>query len=150
MGRLLGYRYTDTRDILVYGELVDIDGSGGHFSSDQPLGTKPTLYLTLTPARVKNFMLENVRFYMNPTNNVTYELYLLEGSYANIVESSSSVVFDSLGGKTKGSRYISIRGNQLPIEVNLAEAGRLYYLIDWSADPGVTPGYIVVRGRVLA
>jgi len=63
---------------------------------------------------------------------------------------SSSVVFDSLSGKTKGSRYISIRGNQLPIEVNLAEAGRLYYLIDWSADPGVTPGYIVVRGRVLA
>ena len=95
-------------------------------------------------------MLENIRFYMNPTNNVTYELYLLEGSYANIVQSSSSVVFDSLGGKVKGSRYISIRGNQLPIEVSLAEAGKLYYLIDWSADPGVTPGYIVVRGRVLA
>ena len=150
MGRLLGYRYTDTRDILVYGELVDVDGGGGYFSQDQPLGTKPTLYIALTPARVKNFMLENVRFYMNPTNNVTYELYLLEGSYPNIVESSSSVVFDSLGGKTKGSRYISIRGNQLPIEVNLAEAGKLYYLIDWSADPGITPGYIVVRGRVLA
>jgi len=148
LGRILGYRQFDTREIMVYGELVDVDGSSGYFNLDQPLGTKPTLYVTLNP--VKRFMLENVRFYMDPANDVTYQLYLLEGSYANIVQSSSSVVFDSLSGKTKGTKYISIRGNQLPIEVNLAEAGRLYYLIDWSGAPGVTPGYIVVRGRVLA
>lgn len=143
---------------LVHGEIIDPSGTLNHFETDQPLATtQPTLYILdvntgkeLIPADVTSFILESIRYYMNQTAAVTYELYLLEGNSADPVTRYSQVVFDSGAAQADDTIYIVSRGDKLPHIVNLETAGRLYYMLDWSAAPGNTPGFIVVRGRVLA
>jgi len=136
-------------EMLIYGTKLDTDGTSDYFETDQALGATPTLYIPLTPSDVKNFVLESVRFYMNPTNAVTYQLYLLEDAQADDVTSYGNVVFDSGSGKAADTIYITARGDKLPMLAKLATAGRLYYMIDWSGAPGNTPGFIEIRGRVM-
>jgi hypothetical protein len=38
---------------------------------------------------------------------------------------------------------------KLPRLVELATPGKLYFMLDWSGAPGVTPGFIKIRGRFL-
>lgn len=135
--------------LQVYGEKLDSDGTSDYFETDQPLGTTPTLYIPLTPTDIEKFVLESVRFYMNPTNAVTYQLYLLVDAQADDVTSYSNVVFDSGAGMADDVVYITARGDKLPMLAKLATAGRLYYMIDWSGAPGNTPGFIEIRGRVM-
>ena len=135
---------------MVYGSLLDADGTGNIFETDQAITDTATLYLTLVPA-VSKFKLTTVRFYMNQTNAVTYELYLLENTAADNVTNLSYAVFDSDAAKADSTAYIYTGSNsaKLPTDVYLATAGRLYYMIDWSGAPGDTPGYIEVRGEAM-
>lgn len=132
---------------VVYGSKIDSDGSSGYFTTDQPLGTQPTLSMTLTPSTAKRFMLESVRFYMNPTAAVTYQLLLSERSSSDTVTSYGDIVFDSGAGMADDTIYIVSRGDKLPHLVVLSTAATLYYQIDWSGAPGDTSGYILIRGR---
>ena len=138
---------------LVYADLVDTDGTGNKFETDQPIGGTPTLYLTVYPALTKRFKITSVRYYMNPTAAETYELYLFEQASADNVQNLADVVFDSGAAQADSTSYAVIEGDasgKLPIEVNLADSAKLYYQLDWSGAPGNTPGYIVVRGEKLA
>ncbi|GAI89576.1 unnamed protein product, partial [marine sediment metagenome] len=122
----------------VHGEKLDSDGTSDYFETDQPLGTTPTLYIPLTPTNVEKFVLESVRFYFNMSNSVTFQLYLLRGARADNVTSYSDIVFDSGSGKSRDIIYIVARGDKLPIVVNLVEAGKLFYMLDFSGAPGNT------------
>jgi len=136
---------------LMYADKMDADGSLNYFETDQPIGTLPTLYMVPVPASTTKFTIETIRHYMDSANNRTYELYLLEAANADDIENLGDVVFDSGAGKADVTPYSVIAGDasgKLPIHVNLEEAGKLFYMIDWSDTPGDTKGYIKVRGRV--
>ena len=136
---------------VVCGIKLDADGTGNVFEDDEPLATTtPSLFINLTPATATAISVESIRYYMNPTAAVTYELYLLEGAQADAVTRYSQLVFDSEAAQADDTIYLVSRGDKLPHIINLETAGRLYYMLDWSAAPGNTPGFIVVRGRVLA
>ena len=138
-------------NIMVYGSLVDADGAANYFETDQPIGTTPTLFFVLTPSTVRRFRLTSVRFYMNPANAVTYELYLLEAATADDVYNLSDVVFDSdaLKADSVAYSYTGSNSTKLPTDVYLHSPPYLYYMIDWSAAPGDTSGYIEVRGELM-
>lgn len=136
---------------LMDADKMDLDGTLNYFETDQPIGTTPSLYLVPVPASTTKFVIESVRYYMASANNRTYELYLLEASNADDIENLGDVVFDSDALQADATAYTVIGGDasgKLPMHVNLKDAGKLYYMIDWSDTPGNTKGYIKVRGRV--
>lgn len=149
----------------VTGEKLDLDGTGNYFETDQPLTTTPSLYLTVSTSTgqpVKKFLLEEVQYFMNQTGAVTYQLYLLEDSSADDVQQYTDLVFFSPAAQAD-SVFYSYRTSgvqagiavaeavqyKLPRIVELATAGKLYYMIDWSGAPGDTPGFIKIKGRLL-
>lgn len=152
---------------VVNGEKLTVDGAAGgvYFETDQALGTLPTLYISLTTGTnepVKKFLLEDVQYYMNPTAAETYQLYLLEAATGDDVEQLTDMAFwspaaqaDSVTYRYASSGYQAAVGTaevaqyKMPKIVQLATPGRLYYMLDWSGAPGVTPGFIRVRGRLL-
>jgi len=149
----------------VTGEKLDLAGTSNFFETDQALGTTPTLSIsvvTSTGQPVKKFLLEEVQYYMNQTNAVTYQLYLLEDSSADDVQQYTDLVFFSPAAQADITMYsyrtsglqAGIAGAEaaqykLPRIVELATAGTLYYMIDWSGAPGDTLGYIKIKGRLL-
>ena len=157
---------TNRTNTVVSGEIIT-DGTGDEFETDQAITTTPTKYLTLsteTGEDVHRFLLEEVRYYMNQTNAVTYQIWLLEAANADDVEQQSDVVFftpaaqaDSTGYKYTAAGYgASIGGAtaeaaqyKLPAIVELEDANKLYYMVDWSGAPGDTPGFLKIRGRLL-
>jgi len=132
---------------MITGELLDADGSGASFTTDKAIDATPTQYITLDQ-EVEYFELTEVRWYMNPTNAVTYQLYLLEAIVADNVTSLGRMIFDSGDAQVKGEPYIEPEGyGKLPIKCKLAVNGQIPFLQNWSGAPSTTPGYIKVRGR---
>ena len=141
--------YNEVRFIPVMGSAEDFDGADNLFETDQPLETTPTLTITLSPECGK-FELCEVSHYMNPANAVTYQLYLFEDASADNVQTRHDMIYNSGANMAKGTIYKEMPNqDQLPAIVNCATPGTIYYMIDWSAAPGNTPGYIVVRGKML-
>lgn len=136
-----------------YAEKVEYASSASnYFESDQPLGTTPTLSINGVPSEATKIMIHSIRWQFTPTNAVTYQLYLLDDAQAVDERSESDVFFDSGAGLTSGGIYIQVAGGspaKLPVQVKLSTAGVIYYLIDWSAAPGDTIGYIKIYGEVL-
>ena len=87
---------------------------------------------------------------MNPANAVTYQLYLFEDASADDVQTRHDLIYDSGAAMAKGTVYKEMPSqDQLPAIVRCATPGRIYYMLDWSAAPGDTTGYIVIRGKML-
>lgn len=136
--------------IIVSSDLLDSDGSGHRFDVDQPLDvTTPTLYLTLDDPTVKYLEITDVLFRLEAANDVTFQLYLLSDAQDTALTRRSNVVYDSGEGKLRNVDYHETPHGRVPTVVKLATAGRLYYMVDLSAAAGVTPGYLVIRGRRL-
>jgi len=152
---------------VVIGELFDLAGTDNVFETDQALGDTPTLSLTITAPTgipVKRFLLEEVCYYMDPTNGVTYQLLLLEAATADNVEQLQDLVFFSPAAQADAVCYkynnlgycadvasttAEVLQYKLPCVVELTDTNKLYYMLDWSGAPGDTKGFIKVRGRLL-
>lgn len=152
---------------VVIGELFDLAGTNNYFETDQALTDTPTLSLTITTPTgmpVKRFLLEEVCYYMDPTDAVTYQLFLLEAASADDVEQLQDLVFfspaaqaDSVCYKYNNLGYCAdVAGTtaeviqyKLPVVVELTDTNKLYYMLDWSGAPGDTKGFIKIRGRLL-
>ena len=150
---------------MVTGELLDLTGAGANFTTDQAMGETPTLTMTLSTLHglnVRKFLLEDVQYYMNPTNAVTYQLYLLEDATADDVQQYTDIAFWSPTAQAKGVVYryansgyqaslttAEVAQYKLPKIVELAIPNKFYYMTDWSGAPGTTPGFIKIRGRLL-
>jgi len=146
-----GYGDSSMAKVMVYGKVLDADGSLNYFETDQAITDIATLYMTLFPTNIKKFKLTSVKFYMDPTNAVTYELYLLSNTVADDITNLSYVVFDSDAAKADSVAYVYTGSNSIkvPTDVLLEVPGRLYYMIDWSGAPGDTKGYLDVRGEAM-
>ena len=149
------------------GEKITLDGAaaGVYFETDQALGDTPTLMMNVTDSigtPVRKFLLEEVCYFMNPTAAETYQLYLLEDASADNVQQYTDLVFwspaaqaDSVCYTYRNSGYAAtittaeVAQYKLPRLVELATPGKLYFMLDWSGAPGVTPGFIKIRGRFL-
>ena len=152
-------------NLVVTGEKLDLAGTNDYFETDQNLTTLPTLSMELSTSTgepVKKFLLEDVQYMMDPTNAVTYQLYLLEDATADDVLQTTDIAFwspaaqaDSVNYRYNTGGYQAAIGTaevaqyKLPRIVELATPGTLYYMIDWSAAPGDTKGFIKIRGRLL-
>ena len=146
---------------MVYGKVINrssgtyLQPSGNpvNFETDQAIGTKPTHCIEIEPRDVngnlvvEKFQLQHVRYLMNCTNSVTYRLYLIESDVESAYDQKASVIFDSGTLRADNTMYIDVSANMLPVNSKLRTKGKLWYLIDWSAAPGNTAGYIVVYGE---
>ena len=140
---------------LVYGEVLNAtsgtilmhDKNTVNFETDQPLGTTPTLNINLTPSHIQDFKLQHIRYLFNSANDVSFELYLFESNIGSTYNQKARCIFDSGASKVKNTMYLDEGANMLPVNVHLRDAGKLYYMIDWSAAPGSTAGYIVIMGE---
>jgi len=133
---------------MVEFSLVDADGTGNKFETEQAITDTPTLLLTPSDPYCKRFEITEIMFYMNPANAVTPEILLFEDAVADNVTSLSKIVWTSGAGMVDSTRYVRTNNeDELPKIVNLAAAGKLYYMMIWTGAPGNTPGYIKVKGR---
>jgi hypothetical protein len=136
---------------MVEFELIDEDGTGNDFETDQAITDTPTLTITCSDPTCSRFLMTEVMYYMNPTAAETYEMYLLEEANADDVISLSKIVFDSEDARVDSQVYIAAPGQgKLPKIVDLTVPGLLYYLMAWTGAPGNTPGFIKVRGFKVA
>jgi hypothetical protein len=149
----------------VTGEKLDLAGTSNYYETVQPLGSTPSLYISVTTSTgqpVKKFLLEEVQYYMNPTAGETYQVFLLEDSSADDVQQYTDIVFwspllqaDSVCYRYSANGYQAAIGTaevaqyKLPRVVELATAGKLYYMMAWTGAPGDTLGFIKIRGRLL-
>ncbi len=132
---------------MVEFELIDDDGTGNVFETDQAITDTPTLTIELSDPLCKRFLLLEVQWYMNPTAGETYEMYLLEGAEAQDVDSLAEIVFDSDIAMVDSQLYIAgPASGKLPKIVDLTTPGLIYYLMAWTGAPGNTPGLIKGRG----
>ena len=135
------------------GTYIQPGGNAVNFETDQAIGTKPSYCIEIEPRDanqnlvVEKFQLQHVRYLMNCTNAVTYRLYLVESDVESAYDQKAAVIFDSGTLRADNTMYIDIGANMLPVNSKLRTKGKLWYLIDWSAAPGNTAGYIVVYGE---
>jgi len=151
--------------LVVTGEKMDLAGTSNYFETDQTLADTPTLTMDVTTSTgepVKKFLLEDVQYYLNPTAAETYQLYLFEDAIADDVDTTTAIAFwspaaqaDSVNYRYNSAGYQAATGTaevaqyKLPRIVELATAGKLYYMLLWTGAPGDTLGFIKIRGRLL-
>ena len=131
------------------------------FAVDEAYGTVPTrsfgyVSAALTtldanapgPYRTAACRITNVHFRLNPTNAVTYDLYLYGSAdgAVNTYQLESDKFFDSneiLANMADDIEYL----REVDRVAWLDDPARIWYVIDWSAAPGDTTGYIEVCGE---
>lgn len=125
---------------------LDADGTGNVFETDQDIDTTPTLKLdtSIEPEGLDQFVIKKITYYLNPTNAVTYQLFLLRGAAADNVTSYSKQIWASPVAQADGVLY---HKNDIEIPVRLDNPDELFYMVDWSAACGDTTGFIVVEGE---
>ena len=144
-----------TMPLLVRGKYI-AQSADAKLATDIAIGAMPITWLDLKPIDseenkiVKNFRLTSVKYYLVSTNAVTYELSLYEEAVVGTYDARAACVFESGSGKAASILYHTIGANMLPVDVHLAELGKLYFGINWSAAPGDTTGFIQIRGELLS
>jgi len=133
---------------LVEFEKLDPAGLLAYFEDfAQVITTTPTLLIPLNTVGISNFQLNEITYYMNPTNAVTYRLLLFEAAEADDLTSLSKIIFDSGAAQADSTLYtVTNNEDEMPRLVKLAESGHIYYMLIWTGDPGNTPGWIKGRG----
>ena len=142
------YAPTHVSERMFYGVAIDLDGTGADFEDDEALGsgTASTHNFTITPA-FKYIRLETVRYLMNQTNAVTYQLHLIEDRIANAYTEQSRCLFSSGAAQADNTLYLrSLDANDLPCLGVLDTPGTVEYKVHWSGAPGDTPGFVRIMG----
>lgn len=139
---------------LVEATIVEETGTAATFKTDQVFMTdQPTLYLPVLPGTTQKVRINTLRFYLSPANAVTFQLYLLKHDTdpgTEPLQAREDLIYDSGAAMAKDTQYFVIAGGMVPIELHLGDTSKLYYMIDWSAAPGDTTGFITATGDKLA
>ncbi len=144
-----------TMPLLVRGTYI-AQSADAKLATDIAIGEMPVTWLELKPAdveenrAVKNFKLNSVKYYLVPSNAVTYELSLYEEAVSGTYNARAACVFESGSGKAASTLYQDVGANMLPVDVHLSDIGKLHFGINWSAAPGDTTGFVQVRGELLS
>lgn len=121
------------------------------FNVDQDKVTLPTLMLDdeIDPTNILEGVITRIHFRIKPTNAVTYTLRLwraaVDGS-TKPYEENKAMLYESAAGLVSDTDYDI---TELSIPFKLAEAGKLYYSLDWSAATGNVQGFIEVSGETV-
>ena len=138
-----------------YAELLD-DSTNDDFESDEPFadGNAPTKSITAAndvfiPSSVHYCIIDEIYYMMNPTNAVTYQLYLLEDDTAAALTEQSNLIYESGAGKADSVLYREHAGSsaKVPAYAHLTDISTIYFKLDWTGAPGNTTGLIRIRGR---
>ena len=153
--------------VAVIAEKLDYAGTSNYFETfTETIASTATLTIDVTcnsdnKLPITRFIIDEIRYYMNPTAGETYQLFLFDGPTADDLTQHSDVIFESPAALVDSTEYIWRHGGMgsfpnlatvdltLPCTVDLHTAGKLYYMLDWTGDPGNTPGYIKIKGRLL-
>lgn len=121
------------------------------FDDDQDKATLPTWYFTddIDPSNLTEGIITRIHFRLKPANAVTYTLRLwraaVDGSTAPY-EENMEMLYESDSARASDVDYDL---TELRIPFKLADAGKLYYSIDWSAASGNVQGFIEVSGETV-
>jgi len=124
----------------------DFDGTGNYFETSQAYTDTPTLYMTARPDTLIQGILKRVHWRLNPSNAVTYQLYLFSDAVADNYGSEMAKIFDSTDVVALGADDTEYDA-EVTTPFKLASPGKIYYLITWSGAPGDTLGYIEASGE---
>ena len=137
------------------------EGAFAAFATDEAYGTVPTRSFGFVdgaantleenspgPPNSHFVRITNVHHRLNPTNAVTYDLYLYGAADggANSYELESDKFYDSnevIADCVDDTEYLY----ECDRTAFLGTGGLIYYVIDWSAAPGDTTGFIEVCGE---
>ena len=135
-----------------YAETTDASVTG-FFEDDEPHadGNAATHYIGINPSWGTSVIkLTKVMFNMDPTNAVTYNLYLLTDNPAAALEEQLCLLYQSEPLRADAIPYMET-GNttKLPVQGRLSTIAWVYFKLDWTGAPGVTTGQIRIEGLVL-
>ena len=141
--------------LVVGAKIEETGGAASSFNVEKTYMTdKPTQWIPLLGATTQKMRINTIRFYLSSADAATFQLWLLKHDThpvgADTEQARADMIYDSGAGLLNNTQYIVISGGTLPIEVELGDTAKLYYMIDWNAAPGVTVGHIVVTGDKLA
>lgn len=117
------------------------DASGTAIETDEAEDATATRTLTM-PLWIKAGRVTRISYRLNPTNAVTYQLIILEGSAAGNYTQAAKQIYRSATLLADDTAYQDYSERAFLLDT----AGTMYYIIDWTAAPGNTTGYIVVEG----
>jgi len=132
------------------------DGSGGHFESDEALGSgaKPTKYVTCIAMPEPPFLLkvEWTRWRFENTNDVTHQLHIFDNAYDLAFYDRFYAKYSSAAGLLKTTTYVRAgTSDDMPfflmpwVSPNIGEYA-IYFKLDYSGVPGNTPGFLELGG----
>jgi hypothetical protein len=127
-------------------ESRDVAGAGGQFQLSEVKTDTPTRALTTIrkPLKLKQGHLRRVHYRMNAANAATFILRLYMHSVADDILSEVYLVWESPPAQARNTEY----DEEADIPFELLAPGIYWYALEWSAAPGVTPGYVAISGDV--
>lgn len=125
-------------------------GWGSHsFDTSQAINVKPTgvLYFFDGYPKMRWGVINRIVYYMKPTAVETYTLRLWNNNTDPAIDAGmdllSALLFQSAALKAGATRY---EENNLNIPFKLITPGKMFYSLEWTGAPGITPGFIYVHG----
>ncbi len=134
--------------------VVDTGGGSALFSTDLAKTVAPTQYFSdIMPQVIQSGVINRVKYRLNPTNAVTYTVSIWEGvppaAGANAYDLDARLLYESPTLQADDTTYDRAELN-VPFVLERDNAAgplfKLYFSIDWTGAPGVTPGYIMISG----
>lgn len=123
--------------------ILDEAGADGTLVTSQTKTDMPTLYLNrLSHPTMKSGIALRIHYRLNPTNAVTYTLRLWRAATADNYQSNVNMLYESPALQADDTDY----DREVEIPFWLWVPGVMFYSIEWTGAPGVTPGFIDVEG----
>lgn len=122
------------------------DGAVDTFQTSTALVDTPVLQLNTfrVPADIKSGKINRIHYRLNPTNAATFTLRIWCNADAANYMSNYQMLYASPALQVDDTDYIE---EDLDIPFNLTIVGIMYMGIEWTAAPGVTPGFVEVSGE---
>jgi len=126
-------------------KLVDEDGTGNYFETDKAETDTPTTSID-SEYKMRVGKINRVHWRLNPTNAVTYDLYIFGDALAADYASQAEKLFDSNDVVADCADDTEYDATGLDIPFRLRTPGEWWYNTDWSGAPGNTTGYLCIEG----
>lgn len=122
------------------------DGAVDTFETITIETATPVLWLNtfMYPTGMKTGTIKRIHYRLNPTNAATYTLRIWRQNTAADYASNLDMLYESPPLQVDDVDYIE---EDLDIPFSLAAEGFIWIGIEWTAAPGVTPGFIEVTGE---
>lgn len=132
--------------------LIEDDSTTDIFEDDEPLGdgNAATHSFTLEMSQIFWIRLDKVMHYMDVTNAITYQLYLLSHNPAAKIDELPRLIYQSDAAMADAQLYIETGGasDKLPTIARLPTGSTIHFKLDLSGASGDVTGFIQIEGLV--